>query len=132
MTHLPLSSRPASDLRGILFALATFTFWVFADSSIKGLGKSSLPTYEILAFMGLFVSAAFALYAALRRQINRLKPVNPRHQAVRSLLDLVNNFCVVVALRHITLPLFYILVFMAPLVITLNGCPSRDKLGLSR
>jgi drug/metabolite transporter (DMT)-like permease len=130
MTDLSHSAR---DLRGILFALATFTFWVFADSSIKGLGKSSLPAYEILAFMGLFVSAAIALYALLRRQIKRLKPVNARHQAVRSLLDLVNNFCVVVALRHVTLPLFYILVFMSPLVITLLAATFLfEKIGLGR
>jgi len=52
---------------------------------------------------------------------------------IRSLLDLVNNFCVVVALRHVTLPLFYILVFMAPLVITLLAATFLyEKIGLGR
>jgi len=32
---------------------------------------------------------------------------------------MVNNVCVVIALRHLTLTLFYILVFMAPIVISL-------------
>jgi drug/metabolite transporter (DMT)-like permease len=127
MTH---SSR---DLRGILFALATFTFWVLADTSIKLVGRSSLPAYEILAFLGLSVSAAIVLYAVLRREIKRLKPVHIRHQAVRSMLDLINNFCVVVALRHISLPLFYILVFMAPLVVTLLAATFLyEKIGLGR
>jgi drug/metabolite transporter (DMT)-like permease len=133
MTDMPDNSHPASDLRGVLFALATFTFWVLADTSVKIVGRSSLPAYEILAFMGLSVSAAIALYAALRREIKRLKPVHARHQAVRSLLDLVNNICVIVALRHVTLPLFYILVFMSPLVITLLAAIFLfEKIGLGR
>ncbi len=127
MTH------SASELRGILFALATFTFWVFADTSIKVVGRSSLPAYEILAFLGLFVSAAVALYAGVRGEIRRLKPAAPHHQVIRSLLDLTNNFCVVVALRHVSLPLFYILVFMAPLVITLLAAIFLyEKIGFGR
>jgi drug/metabolite transporter (DMT)-like permease len=117
MTRATPHSSP--HLRGVLLALAGFTCWVFADTSVKIAGRSPLPAYEILAFMGLSVSAAVALYAGLRREIKRLKPASPRHQAVRSLLDLTNNICVVIALRHVTLPLFYILVFMSPLVITI-------------
>ena len=37
----------------------------------------------------------------------------------RACLDMGNNVCVVIALRHLTLTLFYILVFMAPMVIAL-------------
>jgi drug/metabolite transporter (DMT)-like permease len=130
MTNLP---HPPSEFRGVLFALATFTLWVLADTSIKVIGRSPLPAYEILAFMGLSVSGAVVLYASLRRQIKRLKPVNMRHQAMRSLLDLVNNLCVIVALRHVSLPLFYILVFMAPLVITLLAAIFLfEKIGLGR
>jgi drug/metabolite transporter (DMT)-like permease len=126
-------TRSASDLRGILLALSGFTFWVLADTSIKIVGRSSLPAYQVLAFMGLVVSVAVTLYAALRRpgapgdrslslgsrKLSVLKPIAAHHQAIRSMLDLTNNFCVVVALRHVSLPLFYILVFMAPLVVTL-------------
>ena len=120
-------------LRGILLALAGFTFWVLADTSIKIVGRSTLPAYEVLAFMGLFVSASIALYSGLRRDFGRLKPVAPVHQVIRSLLDLVNNLCVVVALRHITLPLFYILVFMAPLVVTLLAAFFlRELIGVRR
>ncbi|KAA6460255.1 DMT family transporter [Acidobacteria bacterium AB60] len=112
-----MSSSP--HLRGILLALAGFTFWVLADTTIKVVGRSPLPAYEVLGFMGLFVSISVAVYCFIRRELRRLKPVAPHHQVVRSLLDLVNNLCVVVALRHVTLPLFYILVFMAPLAVTL-------------
>lgn len=122
-----------SDLRGILLALTGFTFWVFADSSIKIVGASRLPAYEIVAFLGIFVSAAVAAYAAARGDIARLRPHNALHQAVRSGLDLGNNLCVVVALRHVSLPLFYILVFMAPLVITvLASIFLHEKIGTGK
>jgi len=123
----------SSDRRGILLAFAGFTFWVLADTSIKIVGRSSLPAYEVLAFMGFFVSVSVAVYAGLRGQIRRLRAAAPHHQVIRSLLDLVNNLCVVVALRHITLPLFYILVFMAPLVVTvLAAFFLRELIGIRR
>jgi drug/metabolite transporter (DMT)-like permease len=124
---------PHDHLRGILLAFAGFTFWVLADTTIKIVGRSALPAYEVLAFMGLFVSASVALYAGLRRELHRLRPAAPLSQVIRSLLDLTNNLCVVVALRHITLPLFYILVFMAPLVVTLLASFFlRELIGLRR
>lgn len=120
-------------LRGILLALAGFTFWVLADTTIKIVGRSTLPAYEVLAFMGLFVSASVAIYSALRGEIRRIRPTAPIPQVIRSLLDLINNLCVVVALRHVTLPLFYILVFMAPLVVTLLAALFlRELIGLRR
>jgi drug/metabolite transporter (DMT)-like permease len=124
---------PHSHLRGILLAFAGFTFWVLADTSIKIVGRSALPAYELLAFMGLFTGASVAVYAAASGRTRRLLPTVPIQQLIRSLLDLANNLCVVVALRHITLPLFYILVFMAPLVVTLLAAIFlRELIGLRR
>lgn len=124
---------PRSHLRGIALALIGFTFWVFADTSIKLVGISPLPAYEIIAFLGVFVALAVAVYAGARRNLRVLKPHNAAHQAVRSALDLGNNICVVVALRHLSLPLFYILVFMAPLVITaLAAVFLHEKIGIRK
>ncbi len=130
MTHPPHSPL---HLRGILLAITGFTFWVLADTTIKIVGRSTMPAYEVLAFMGLFICSAVALYSALRRNTRRLKPINGPKQAIRSLLDLVNNLCVVLALRHVPLPLFYILVFMAPLVITvLAAIVLKERIGTPR
>lgn len=108
-----------SNLGAIGFALAGFTFWVLADSSIKLVGQSDLPAYEMVAFLGLFMAAFLALYAAGRRQLHVLRPHRLDRQVARACLDMGNNVCVVIALRHLTLTLFYILVFMAPMVIAL-------------
>jgi len=108
-----------SDLGAIGFALAGFTFWVLADSSIKLVGQSGLPPYEMVAFLGLFMAMFLALYAAGRHQMELLRPHRLNRQVARACLDMGNNVCVVIALRHLTLTLFYILVFMAPMVIAL-------------
>jgi drug/metabolite transporter (DMT)-like permease len=108
-----------SDFEAIGLALAGFTLWVLADSTIKLIGKSTLPAYEVIAFLGLFIVICLAAYAAIRGEIKLLWPANPRLQAVRSCLDLTNNLCVVIALRHVPLTLFYILVFTSPMVITI-------------
>jgi len=108
-----------SDLGAIGFALAGFTFWVLADTSIKLVGQSGLPPYEMVAFLGLFMAVFLLLYALARRQVGLLRPHRLNRQVARACLDMGNNVCVVIALRHLTLTLFYILVFMAPMVIAL-------------
>jgi len=108
-----------SDLGAIGFALAGFTFWVLADSSIKLVGQSGLPAYQMVAFLGLFMAMFLALYALATRRAQTLRPHRLNRQVGRACLDMANNVCVVIALRHLTLTLFYILVFMAPMVIAL-------------
>jgi drug/metabolite transporter (DMT)-like permease len=100
-------------------AIGAFTLWVFADSTIKIVGRSRLPAYEVIAFLGLFVCGFLAAYALSQRRIWLLWPTRPRRQLVRSCLDLTNNLCVVIALRHVSLTLFYILIFLAPMCITI-------------
>ena len=119
-----------SQLGAIGLAFAGFTFWVLADTSIKLAGNSQLPAYEIIACLGLVVTAALLIRGFLRRQIAALRPRSPARLVVRSCLDLANNLCVVVALRHLPLTLFYILVFLAPMVIALlTAIFLREHLG---
>ena len=108
-----------SELGAIGFALAGFTSWVLTDTSVKLVGQSGLPAYEMVAFLGLFMAIFMAIYAAGRRQISLLRPRRIDKQMARACLDMANNVCVVIALRHMTLTLFYILVFTAPMVIAL-------------
>jgi drug/metabolite transporter (DMT)-like permease len=108
-----------SDVGAIGFALAGFTFWVLADSSIKWVGQSGLPAYQMVAFLGLFMAMFLFVYALWRGQLQLLRPHRLKRQLARACLDMGNNLCVVIALRHLTLTLFYILIFMAPMVIAL-------------
>lgn len=105
-----------SDFQAVGLALAGFTFWVLADTSIKIAGNARLPVYEIIAFLGLFVAAFLFLRGVFTNSVASLWPKDSPKQFVRSCLDLGNNLGVVVALRHLPLALFYILIFMSPMV----------------
>lgn len=119
--------RQRSDVEAIGLALSGFTLWVLADTTIKIVGQSRLPAYEIIAFLGVFMCASLAAYTAARGEIGRLLPTRPQRQLVRSTLDLANNLCVVVALRHVPLTLFYILIFLAPMMITVLAAVFLDE-----
>jgi drug/metabolite transporter (DMT)-like permease len=108
-----------SDRKGISYAFAGFTFWVLTDTFIKLVGQSGLPPYEMVAFLGLFMSGFLALYTWARGQQHLLRPHRLSRQIARACLDMANNVCVVIALRHLTLTLFYILIFLAPIVVSL-------------
>jgi drug/metabolite transporter (DMT)-like permease len=113
-----MSSR-FSVVGAIPLAIAGFTLWVLADSTIKLVSNSHLPVFEVTAFMGLFIVACLVAWSWLRGELPLLRPTRPSHLLLRSLLDLGNNLGVIVALRHVPLTLFYILVFSAPMVITI-------------
>ncbi len=110
-----------SRLGAICFAVAGFTFWVLCDSAIKLAGQSALPNYEIVAFLGLFIALFVAAYAVVRGEAHALRPKRPGRLLVRALLDVGNNMFVVIALRHLPLTLFYILIFMSPMVVAMLG-----------
>jgi drug/metabolite transporter (DMT)-like permease len=107
-----------SQLEAVSFSLAGFTFWVLADSTIKLAGESHLPAYEIVAFLGSFMAVFLLIYGLGRNQVRALWPRQPQRQFWRSCLDLGTNLFVVIALRHMPLALFYILVFSAPAIST--------------
>jgi drug/metabolite transporter (DMT)-like permease len=124
------ASQRVSHLGAIGLALAGFTFWVFTDTSIKLAGYSRLPVYEISMSMGIVSVLALILRGVLRGDVRALWPQNLKSHSVRSLLDLGNNLCVVLALRHLTLTLFYILVFLAPMATAvLSSIFLHERLG---
>ncbi|MGA2046430.1 MAG: DMT family transporter [Terracidiphilus sp.] len=108
-----------SDLTAIFIAVFGFTCWVLGDSCIKWIGQYGLPPAEIVAFMGLFMAITLMVQAAARRRLGNLRPRSVVRQGLRALLDMTNNICVVIALRHLSLTMFYILVFTSPMVISL-------------
>jgi len=110
-----------SDRGAIGFAVAAFTLWVLTDTCMKLVGQSGLPAYEVLAFLGLFIAGFLFLHAIRRGNPRALWPRDTGRSLVRSCLDLGNNVCVVIALRHLSLTLFYILVFLAPMVTAVLG-----------
>ena len=92
---------------------------MLVDTCVKLAGASALPGYEISGLMGLSMAGLLVVRALWRRDLAALWPKDPKRQVGRALLDLVNILGVVVAIRHLPLALFYILVFCSPMVTTL-------------
>jgi drug/metabolite transporter (DMT)-like permease len=129
--------RSVSDLGAVGYALAGFTLWVLADSAIKLVGQTGLPSYQMVAFLGLFMALFLGAFTLLRGDPQTLRPHSLTRQLLRACLDMTNNVCVVIALRHLTLTMFYVLVFTAPMVIALlsalflkEGLPWRKALAV--
>ena len=112
-------SPPVSQLRAIFYAIAGFTCWVLCDSALKLAGRSHLPGYEIVGFLGIFMVAFISLFAWWQGQVKELWPKRPQRMLVRSMLDVGNNIGVIIALRHLPLTLFYILIFTSPIVVVI-------------
>jgi drug/metabolite transporter (DMT)-like permease len=108
-----------SDLKAIFFAVFGFTCGVLGDSCIKWIGQYGLSPEEIVAFMGFFMALTIAVQAGVRHSLGNLRPRSVVRQVLRAFLDMTNNICVVIALRHLSLTMFYILVFTSPLVISI-------------
>ena len=108
-----------SHLQAITLAVTGFTLWVLTDTSIKLVNQAGLPWYETLGFLGLFMAVFVVALALWRSDLRALTPRHLRPQLLRSALDLGNNICVIVALRHLTLTVFYILIFLAPIAVAL-------------
>jgi len=71
-----------------------------------------------VAFLGLLMAMFLGAYTFARGNAQALRAHRPGRQLARACLDMANNVCVVIALRHLSLTLFYILIFTAPMVIS--------------
>ncbi len=91
---------------------------MLADASLKKVG-TGLPALEVIGFVRLAEVILLLAYGLLRGNLTVLRPRDPTRQLLRSCLDLINNFWVVIAVRRLPLALFYILIFLAPTVTTL-------------
>lgn len=105
-----------SHLQAAGLALAGYTLWVLCDVSLKFAGASTLPRLQIIALVGLAAALLITAAAAVRGDLRALWPRQPMRQALRCMLDLGNNVCVLIALQHMSLSMFYILIFLSPLV----------------
>lgn len=108
--------KSVSHLQAIGLAITGFALWVLSDTCMKLTAESTLPSYEIIGFMGFFGVVAMVIAAFARGKMKTLWPKNPRQQSGRGLISIATNVLNVIALNHLPLTLFYVAVFTAPMM----------------
>lgn len=106
-------------IRAIVLALTGFALWVIADSCMKLAGEAELPPYEVVGFMGLFAGMTIASFFAAQGKVRELWPKKPMPQVLRSLMAFGCVMSNAVALKHLPLTVFYVVVFTSPMIIAL-------------
>lgn len=107
-----------THLRAIGFALLGFAVWVVSDSFVKVVSEAGVPSYEIVALIGFFGSVFMVLKVLPKRALHSLWPNSPKKQAIRSALAFTCGIFNAIALRHLSMAFFYIVVFTAPMMIS--------------
>ncbi|MDR3449343.1 MAG: DMT family transporter [Alphaproteobacteria bacterium] len=106
-----------TQTQAILCALAAFFCWVMCDTCIKLAAQAELPPPAIMGILGIIGVIGIAGGVLYKGDLALLRPQNPRNQAFICLCSLVGTYGTVIALKHLPLTIFYIVVFTAPLAI---------------
>ncbi|MGE3624554.1 MAG: DMT family transporter [Bdellovibrionales bacterium] len=112
-------SKPVSHLRAILYAIAGFTCWVIGDTMLKLIGPDHSPAYQILSFGSFGGMAVIFIVTAARGRLQKLRPRRFTGLFIFGLLYLFGYFCWLTALPRLPLANFYVIIFLAPVIITL-------------
>lgn len=111
-------------LRGILYALLSYTLWVVVDGLIKGISEYHVPVYEITLVMSIVIAMTIFIFERrdhdnVRQTLAGLLPNRFKPLLFIALLNFIASYTCVVALAHLPLNIFYVSVFTAPLTICL-------------
>jgi drug/metabolite transporter (DMT)-like permease len=111
--------RSVSHLRAIVYAIAGFAAWVLCDTFAKLLGGLGVAPFLGVASCGVFGTIAVVLYAGWQGKLRSLWPRQLKQQLLRSLLGAGSTLTNFIAVKHMPLTMFYIVIFMAPMVIAI-------------
>jgi drug/metabolite transporter (DMT)-like permease len=112
-------NQSASHLRAIAYAIAGFTCWVFGDTFLKLIGGTAVPGYEILTIGSFGGMAVIFVVTTARGKIARLKPKRYGGLIILGLIYLFSYACWLTALPRLPLDNFYVIIFLAPIIITI-------------
>lgn len=110
---------PAQNhLRGIALSCAGFTAWTLCDALIK-LASQTLTPAAVMLVCVLFGSLTNVILAHCNGGLRQIKTTRIRFHLLRGLLCVISFYACCVALKHLPLTSFYMIVFVSPLMIAL-------------
>lgn len=121
-----------SNLRGALFALASFAIYSTHDVFVKFLGAQYSPV-QIIFFSVMFSFPLVAMMLIGDRNDGNLRPRHPWWTLIRTISTLITGVSAFYAFSVLPLAQTYAILFAAPLLITLLAIPILgEKVGLRR
>ena len=105
--------------QAMLCALGGFFAWVVVDVVIKLVSENTLSPFVIMSVLGTVGALSVLTSAAFKKNLGLLRPRSLREQMAIALCSVAMNYFLVIALRHLPLTVFYIVVFTTPLVIAI-------------
>ena len=106
-----------SVLKGPLFALAGYAVFSTHDAMLKSLG-GDYSVFQIIFFAMLFGYVPFSIARVMESNPGSIKAINPKMVMFRSLLMVGSLFSAFLAFSMLPLVEVYVLIFTAPLLIS--------------
>jgi drug/metabolite transporter (DMT)-like permease len=103
--------------QAMLAALAAFFFWVLYDTTVKFGQQPPVSPFLVMAIVGFVSASSLTLFAAFTKTLPVLRPTRWREQGFTAALAALVIFSNIVAVKHLPLTLFYVIIFTAPLII---------------
>lgn len=105
----------------MLYAFAGYFLWVVVDTIIKlcAQGENALSPFVIVATLGLFGAAGLSALTLAEGKPSLLRPTSLREQAIIAACHIGISYANVIALKHLPLTTFYVVVFTTPLAIAI-------------
>ncbi|MEJ2118899.1 MAG: DMT family transporter, partial [Alphaproteobacteria bacterium] len=114
---IPLS-RPQ---QGLLLALLCYVLWCAGDAGVKTVAMDGVGPFETIALFSWISAALLVGLAAVRGNLESLKPVDMRMTLIRGATIAFAQVCIVIAFAHLSLALFYTIVFLSPFLVALGA-----------
>jgi drug/metabolite transporter (DMT)-like permease len=111
--------KQVSHLGAIAFAIGGYALWVLTDAGIKVGTGASVPIPEVAGIISGTGVAALLAKAFAHNEFHRLRPHNAGNQVLSAVLSIMAFLTCVIALKHLPFIIFYVGVFMAPMVVAL-------------
>ncbi len=104
-------------MRAMIMAIAAYFLWVVADTGIKLARQESLSPFVVMAFFGIPGILFYGSNALRKRDFSSLRPHSLPELCGIAITGIVINFANAVALKHLPLTMFYVVVFTIPLMV---------------
>ncbi|MDD4615961.1 MAG: DMT family transporter [Alphaproteobacteria bacterium] len=103
--------------QAMFFAVVAYFLWVVSDTGVKLARQSDLSPFIVMAFFGIPGILFYSGNAFRQGNLLNLRPRSWREQIGIAFSGVMINYVNAIALKHLPLTIFYVVVFTIPLMV---------------